>query len=180
MTYKKPYELLLNILSVHTGALLLTLVLSQSILNLLVGVIFLFLIPFIAENYVYKFSKGTDREKRYLPYILVVLSYWASFIIFLLTENIIMTLIAFCYATISSIFALINLKWKISVSAAGISIPSTLAVLIFGLQFIFLFVLLFPIGFISIKLNKHSILQTLAGSIVAILITFVIYLNFSL
>lgn len=78
----------------------------------------------------------------------------------------------FCYGTNTLIVFFINLKWKISVHAMGVTGPTT-ALLLFN-PLGFLMGLIAPLVMWNrVVLNKHSPNQVLAGAICGYLLTFI-------
>ena len=76
----------------------------------------------------------------------------------------------FCYGSNTLIVFFINLKWKISIHAMGVTGPTT--ALIFINPLFFIFGLLSPLVMWSrVTLKKHTLGQVLGGSILGYIIT---------
>lgn len=115
----------------------------------------------------------TDRHSRNFPFIIAVIIYLiGTIILWFLNANPLTIVLMFCYGTNTLIVFLINLKWKISVHAMGVTGPTT-ALLLFN-PLGFLMGLIAPLVMWSrVVLNKHSPNQVLAGAICGYLLTFI-------
>ncbi|AMK14655.1 phosphatase PAP2 family protein [Methanobrevibacter olleyae] len=115
----------------------------------------------------------TDRHSRHFPFIIAVIIYLTgAIVLWFLNANPLTTALMFCYGTNTLIVFFINLKWKISVHAMGVTGPAT--ALIFFNPLGFLMGLIAPLVMWSrVVLSKHSPNQVLAGSICGYLLTFI-------
>jgi len=68
---------------------------------------------------------------------------------------------------------LINLKWKISIHASGITGPATFLFYSFGMIAIPFFLLVLPVGWARLRLNAHTPAQVLAGATLTVAITWI-------
>jgi membrane-associated phospholipid phosphatase len=144
--------------------------------SLAIGLTFIFFIP---SFLVYYSSRGqleiSQRGERNKLYPMVILSFLASSVIFWFSDTHIMFMISLAYFLVTLVCYAINLFWKISTHSAGVAGPVTALVYVFGLWFAPLFIFLIPVFWARIKLKAHTPLQLIAGIVVAILITSVIY-----
>jgi membrane-associated phospholipid phosphatase len=115
----------------------------------------------------------TVKETRNHPFLIAVGIYFiGAFILWLSSANPLTIGLMFCYGTNTLIIFFINLKWKISVHAIGITGPTT--ALMFFTPLSFLLGLFAPLVMWSrLTLKKHTINQVLAGSILGYILTFV-------
>jgi len=114
----------------------------------------------------------TVKETRNFPLLIAVVIYFiGALILWLLTANPLTIVLMFCYGTNTLIVFFINLKWKISVHAMGVTGPTT--ALMFYTPLGFLLGLFAPLIMWSrITLKKHTVGQVLAGSILGYILTF--------
>ena len=120
--------------------------------------------------------KGVDRdytikETRNYPFLIATFLYFlATLILWLFSANPLTMAVMFCYGSNTLIVFFINLKWKISVHAMGITGPVT--ALMFINPWFFILGLLGPLVMWSrITLKKHTLGQVLAGLTLGYLIT---------
>lgn len=117
------------------------------------------------------------RENRTPIFLAVVLSYTVSTVIFWHHSAHDMFMISLAYVFVTSSMALINLFWKISIHASGISGPTTALVYSFGPVFLPLYLLLIPVCINRHRLDAHTKGQLLAGSFLPVLLTYLLYLG---
>jgi len=109
------------------------------------------------------------REERGLPFVGAISSYLVgTWSLSLLRAPRELLALMSCYAFITAIMSLINLSWKISIHAAGISGPTTCLVYLLGMRAVFLYALLVPVCWSRLKLGQHDLKQVLAGSLLPI------------
>ncbi len=109
------------------------------------------------------------REERSLPFMGAISSYMAGAYSLVLTKAPKEALgLMTCYAFITAIMLAINLSWKISIHAAGISGPTTCLVYALGPQMAWLYLLLLPVCWSRVRLGQHDVKQVLAGSLLPI------------
>ena len=145
----------------------------------LVGIVTLCLVPFAPVLY----SVGTGRTdldvsdiaKRAPLYGLGLTGYAIGIVAFLLFNNRLMFVMALAYLSVGLTMLLITLAWKISAHTAGIAGPTTALVFIFGVWAVPLYALSILMVWSRVKLHAHSLAQAVAGLIVAIVITGVVY-----
>ena len=145
----------------------------------LVGIITLCLLPFAPVLY----SVGTgstdldvsDVTKRAPLYGLGLIGYAIGVTAFLLLNNRLMFVMALAYLCVGLAMCLITLAWKISAHTAGIAGPITALVFVFGVWTIPLYALSVFMVWSRTKLRAHTLSQAVAGLIVSIAITGIVY-----
>lgn len=117
---------------------------------------------------------ASERRSRKKPFIAISLCYLFGIIVLLLI-NAPMNLIALlaCYLVTSGVMMVINQFWKISIHASGISGPATFLAHQLGASMIPFVLLILPISWARLKLKAHDIYQVTAGSMLAIVLTYV-------
>lgn len=181
----KAYEALSVILAPPAIALYMTLIFSfyspiglgsiGPTSSIAIGMAFLVMIPFLS---VYLFSRrviNLERKKRTLPYTVSIISYIIASALFWYLDSKIMFLISLSYFSVVSSLFIINNFWKISAHAAGAAGPTTALVYVFGMSMAPVYLITLLIMWVRLKLKIHSILQVTAGSVIAIIITSLIY-----
>jgi hypothetical protein len=113
----------------------------------------------------------TIKEDRNRPLLMAAIIYFiGALILWLFQANPLITAIMLCYGTNTIIVFIINLKWKISVHAMGITGPTT--ALMFANPWFFIFGLIGPLVMWSrLTLKKHTVGQLLAGSFFGYMLT---------
>jgi len=148
----------------------------NAISSIMIGSFFLFLVPVFSVFY---FSKEdievSKKENRTKIYVISVLSYLTSAIIFWILNSHVMFVISVAYIFVGSAVSLINIFWKISAHTSGSAGPITALVYVFGIDLIPVYSLVFLISFVRFKMKAHNFSQLIIGALVAILITFVVY-----
>jgi len=145
----------------------------------LLGVLFVVVLPISPVLVAYARGKVdiwvSSREARTFYFALAVLAYLAGAVVFSYEKATAMYAISLTYGFVTLAVAIINLKWKISVHTAGVSGPSTALVYVFGLAALPFFALVIPVAWARIKLKAHTVGQSIAGIIVAMLVTLGVY-----
>ncbi len=89
-----------------------------------------------------------------------------------------MLLISLSYVFVTTAIMFVTLFWKISVHSAGVAGPTTALVYFFGKEMIFLHILTMIVILVRLKLKVHTLPQLIAGSVMAIVVTFLTYFFF--
>lgn len=147
--------------------------------NALVFSFFVFLLPSLYIVRLWK-EKKTDlnvsnRVFRQFVYYPSILSYLVGAGVFYVLADKMMFSITFCYAMVTSSLALVNLKWKISAHAAGITGPLTALAYVSGLYVLPFHLVVVPVMWLRVKMKAHTPTQVMAGSVLAALVTLVTY-----
>jgi len=117
----------------------------------------------------------SDVSKRAPLYIPGLVSYAVGALVFLSLKNEIMFVIAFAYVCVTLATFLITFVWKISAHTAGIAGPTTALVFVFGTWILPLYVLSILMIWSRVKLGAHTLIQAVAGIVVAVTITGLAY-----
>jgi len=146
----------------------------------LIGLLFVSIFPILLILFLTKKGKVSDpdlsqRQERFFPYLMICGSYLLALIIFLLiAAPLPLIAITCCYLGVTFGGAIVSLFWKISLHSAGVAGPVTALVMIVSPYWAFLYLLLLPLGWARIYLGKHNLYQIIAGSVMSIMITFII------
>lgn len=144
--------------------------LSKFIVLELISLVFASVLPMaIILYWVKKLDTDSDisnRQDRFTPLIVGIISYFIGFLISLfVAADHFLTALLLCYAVNTGIVLLITLKWKISVHTTGLSGPVGALILLLG-PIGALFAVLYPILIWSrVTLEKHTMAQAIAGGV---------------
>jgi membrane-associated phospholipid phosphatase len=149
--------------------------------NILVGSFFMVFIPGLAVFILYRnivFQMGlVERQQRPRLYLINMISYLIVSLIFNYFNNIIMLKISLSFLFTFLVLFLINFKWKISLHGAGIAIGLTVLFLNFGMISLPLLILVPFVYWLRLRLKAHSLYQLIAGSLVAFITTYTVFLS---
>ena len=160
------------ILSFENGAFNL----SKFIVLELISIVFASILPMaIIVYWAKKLDTDSDisnREDRYTPLIVGIVSYFIGFLVSLIIgADHFLTALLLCYCVNTGIVLLITSKWKISVHTTGLSGPVGALILLLG-PIGALFAILYPILIWSrVTLNKHTLAQAIAGGVQGFFLT---------
>ena len=161
---------------IGTGPLL------NSLYCFLLGIAFIVVLPVSPVLVAYALGRTdiwvSSRTSRTPFFILAIMTYLIGSLIFFYGKSTAMYAISLSYVFVTLGVTLINLKWKISVHAAGIAGPSTALVGVFGLAALPIVALIVLVVWARIKLKAHTPWQSIAGAIVGVLITLGVYVIF--
>ena len=158
-----------------------------------VGILFFVLIPFLILNRLTR-SRIVDsmdvsnREERHRPFMYGLLSMGAGLVCFQylpLQHGLIYMILCMISINNTTVAAIINLKWKISVHSMAISTAATVIYFMSGpvtlswpgsssssiALLIAFFLLIMVLQWSRIKLNMHTPSQVVAGTLLAIILT---------
>lgn len=82
----------------------------------------------------------------------------------LLTANILAVMLV--------VLTIVTLAWKISLHAATMATAVSMLIIFAGPVYVWLYLLLYPLGWARVTLKQHTTAQVIAGSIVGIVVTF--------
>ena len=130
--------------------------------------------PFLSILYFYR-KKVIDiylskRNARTPFFLVAIISYLSAAIIFLATNTRIMFLLALGSLVVSVILMGINWYWKVSIHCAGVTGPIFALVYVFGINALPLTPIVGLVGWSRIKLKNHTFAQTLAGTLIALVV----------
>ncbi|MCD6477509.1 MAG: hypothetical protein J7K87_00725 [Candidatus Aenigmarchaeota archaeon] len=146
--------------------------------SLMVGILFLSIIPIGVIFAVVGNLTGWnvfDRRKRNKIYPFVIVSYVIGAGVFWFYNNHIMFMISLSYIFVTLSLMFINFFWKISAHTAGVAGPVTALAYVFGWSLAFLYIFIPLVAYSRKRLGSHDFNQLLAGTLIAIFITILIY-----
>ena len=148
----------------------------------LTGILMLCVGPFVPVAYNAARRKSdpdvSDASKRILLYGLGLASYTVGAVVFLVFGNWVMFVMALAYLCVGSTMLAITFVWKISAHTAGVAGPTTALVFVFGTWTFPLYVLSILMVWSRVRLHAHTLRQAVAGLVVAIAVTGLVYLAF--
>ena len=151
---------------------------NQFIITELISLIFASVLPMaIILHWARKLDTDKDisnREDRFIPLIVGVVSYFIGFLIALiLGVSNFLTVLILCYTVNTFIVMLITTKWKISIHTTGLSGPVAALIMLLG-PIGAILGLLYPILIWSrFTLKKHTMAQAIAGGVFGFIMTVV-------
>lgn len=175
-----------NVLSAPVVAAAVTVIFSlyspDIFMSMFLGFLFLVAIPvlpflYLLEKKIIDFD-ASDRKKRTAILLAAIASYAVASLVFYQMGYNSMFLISTAYVFVSSAVVAVNSFWKISIHAAGVAGPVTALVYVFGPQLLPLYTLAIVVGYVRLRLGMHTVLQVIAGVMLAILATFLTYFFF--
>ena len=106
-----------------------------------------------------------ERTERNYPLLMVITSYAiGAVVLYLLNAPLITTILMFCYFSNTLAVFFINLYWKISIHAMGVTGPVVALIYVFGLPGA-IFALLIPMVMWSrVYLKEHTLSQVIMGT----------------
>ncbi|MEM3562962.1 MAG: hypothetical protein QXR19_07030 [Candidatus Jordarchaeaceae archaeon] len=138
----------------------------------LIGIVFIVVLPISPVLVAYALGKVdiwvSSREARTPYFVWAIFMYAVGTLIFFFAESIAMYAISLTYVFVTLSVTLINLKWKISIHAAGISGPSTALAYVFGILALPTLFFILLVIWARTKLKAHTLGQSVAGAIVAV------------
>jgi len=154
---------------------------SQNLTQFLpwMGTFFLFavLIPAIYVLWLMEVGKISDvhisnQNERKTPFIVAGISSLMGVIILIALQAAQpVIVIGVAYAINALAVAMVTQFWKISIHTALFSSVCTVAIIIFGWQFAWLYLLLLPLAWSRVHRHRHTILQVVAGALLAFVLT---------
>jgi membrane-associated phospholipid phosphatase len=144
----------------------------ESVLLCLVLMVIMPIMPIVIEA-----ARGridldvSQRENRTKFFIFSLIFYALSYAIYSLLGCIIMSALAAAYFTVTLGVTIASLKYKVSVHGAGVGGPGTALILVFGLLALPVVLIWIAVIWARIVLQQHSMLQSILGVLVGILIT---------
>lgn len=117
-------------------------------------------------------SDISNRQDRFMPLIVGIISYFIGFLISLILDvDNFLTLLLLCYSVNTGVVLLITTKWKISVHTTGLSGPVAALILLMG-PVGAAFGILYPILIWSrVLLEKHTLSQAICGGVQGFFLT---------
>jgi membrane-associated phospholipid phosphatase len=116
----------------------------------------------ISDNHI------TKREDRLVPFLVSLLSAVGALIsVYLLEAPGLVKAVVWSVVVTGAIITLITLRWKISLHAAGITAIAVTLMIVFGLIALPVFGFIPIVFWARLTLNKHTLTQLIAGSMLA-------------
>lgn len=113
-----------------------------------------------------------ELKDRKIPFLVAgISSAIGAFLLFVLHAARPVIVIGVAYAVNVIGIALITLLWKVSIHTALFSAIATIAVILFGSHFWWLYLILIPLAWSRIHRRRHTIWQAVAGSLIAFVLT---------
>ena len=154
---------------------------SQNLTQFLpwMGTFFLFAILIPAIYVLWQLEIGkiadihiTDQHERKIPFLVAGLSSVIGMIILVALQAAKpVIVIAVAYAVNALAVAIVTQFWKISIHTALFSSVCTVAIILFGWQFAWLYLLLVPLAWSRVHRHRHTLLQVVAGAVLAFVLT---------
>jgi membrane-associated phospholipid phosphatase len=145
----------------------------------LFGVLILSIGPFVPVAYSVRTRRIdldiSDRNKRGPIYVMSLIAYAAGVLFFWATENKIMFVLSVAYLCVGFALMLITFAWKISAHAAATAGMATALSLVLGVWILPSFVLAVLTIWARVRLGAHTLLQALAGAILSIVVTALVF-----
>ena len=153
----------------------------SSVLSAFFGVLILCIGPFVPVVYSLK-TRGTDldvsdRSKRASVYLISMTAYVVGIMVFFVAGNKIMFVLSVAYLCVGLALMLITLSWKISAHTAATAGMATALWLVLGVWMLPVFVLAALTIWARVRLGAHTVLQSLAGALLSIVITALVFLG---
>ncbi len=147
------------------------------VLGLSVAIVFASALPLAAV--VYLAHRGiidsmdvTDRTKRLVPLLLVIVSYAVGFALLeRVGAPVLVSGLMLAYGVSTLLVAFITLWWKISMHAVGVAGPVVALSFAFGWWVLPAFFLVAVIGIARVVLQRHTVAQVVAGGILGTVLT---------
>jgi len=155
--------------------------LEQFLPGILIGLLFIVVIPlgysfWLLENKKIADIHLSDHQERKFPFTVgAASSVIGAVILFIFQLPTPILAVASAYALNAVIICLITWQWKISIHSAFFTASVLIVMLLFGSKFWSLFLFWIPLAWARIHRRKHTAEQVLAGAVVAVLVTFVVF-----
>jgi len=120
-----------------------------------------------------------DRSERKWPFMLAgISSAFGALLLYEVGTAHTIVALAVTYAVIAVLVAIITLFWKISVHTAMFASVVTVAAIIFGPVYAWFYLILIPLAWSRIFRKRHTIWQTTAGAVMAVVVTVLVFWAF--
>lgn len=151
--------------------------LSQFLPWMVTFLAFAVIIPGIYTLWLMEVGKITDihisgLKERKIPFLIAgILAVIGALILIILDAAKPVIVMGVIYAVNALAVALVTQFWKISIHTALFSAVVTIAVVIFGSSYWWLYLILVPLSWSRIHRHRHTILQVVAGALLAFVLT---------
>jgi membrane-associated phospholipid phosphatase len=150
-------------------------------ISALFGVLILSIGPFVPVAYAVRTKRIdfdiSDRNKRAPVYVISLVAYAVGVLFFWVTENKIMFVLSVAYLCVGFALMLITFVWKISAHAAATAGMATALWLVLGVWMFSAYVLALLTIWARVRLGAHTVLQAVAGAILSIVITALVFVG---
>ncbi len=157
---------------------------TVSIFWTLLTLVFSTFIPFGVVFYFWKKGEVSSlhldrREERWRFFVISIISAFTGFLILdKLKAPPPLTVSMLNYVFLATVMMLITLFWKISLHASTVSAFAMAVIMVFGVQFSWIYLFVLPVLWARYALRKHTVSQLVAGTFVAGVITFFTFSQF--
>lgn len=110
----------------------------------------------------------TKREQRLKLYGFTLVAHSIGVVMAFLLGKIVLAKILFLFLTLAIVFTLITFIWKISIHTGVSSAAVVFLSLIFGLNWMWLFLIVFAVAWARITMKKHTLMQAVVGAILSV------------
>ena len=150
-----------------------------SLFDILVGILFISIAP-MAFIYIFSKRKHTDwdvsdQTKRKWPFIVAMFFQVLAVLFFVYSGSAVMLALSTAYLFVTFALYLVNFFTKISVHCAGVSGACMDIVYIYGWPFSILFLLVVVVAYDRIRLNAHTLKQTIYGTILSAVLSYLVF-----
>ena len=150
-------------------------------LSTLLGILILCIGPFVPVAYSVRTRRTdldiSDRNKRGSIYLISMIAYAVGVVVFWAAENKIMFVLSVAYLGVGFALMMITFVWKISAHVAATAGMATALWLVFGVWMLPVYVLAVLTVWARVRLGAHTISQALAGAVLSIGITALVFLG---
>ena len=147
----------------------------------LFGVLILSIGPFVPVAYAVRTKRIdldiSDRNKRAPVYVISLVAYAVGVLFFWVTENKIMFVLSVAYLCVGFALMLITFAWKISAHAAATAGMATALWLVLGVWMFSAYVLALLTIWARVRLGAHTVLQAVAGAVLSIVVTALVFVG---
>lgn len=112
----------------------------------------------------------TQRTERFRLYGFTIVVHAIGILLAFLLGKIVLAKILFSFWILALVFFEITLRWKISIHTGVSAAAVTFLIFLFGLQWAWLFLVVFLIGWARVVMKKHTWNQAAAGAVAATVI----------
>lgn len=109
----------------------------------------------------------TKREQRIKLYGFTLVAHSIGAVLAFLLGKIVLAKILFLFLILATVFTLITFKWKISIHTGVSSAAVVFLSLLFGLNWMWLFLIVLAVAWARITMKKHTLAQAVLGAMVA-------------
>ncbi len=150
----------------------------------LVTLVFSTFIPFSVIFYFWRRGKISSlhldrREERWRFFMVSIISAFSGFVVLKkFGAPPPLTVSMLNYVFLATIMMTITLFWKISLHASTVSAFAMAIIMVFGIQYAWVYLFVLPVLWARYALRKHTVSQLIAGTFVAGVITFFTFSQF--